>query len=101
MGAQDEKKNGRISLSTVAVIFGIIGGPLAVWGDAQRESGSTKEKLTQLERRAQEDRKNTREAISEVKEHVKLIDQNTQMILQKLTAMEAVQKAERRERSGR
>lgn len=93
-----EKKHRHISLSTVAVIVGIIGGPLAVWGEGQIERGSTKEKLQQLERRAQEDRRDTRQNINEVKEHVKLIDQNTQMILQKLTAMEAVQKAERRER---
>lgn len=100
MGAADEKKNGRISLSTVAILVGIIGGPLAVWGDGQREIATTKEKLSQLERRAHEDRKNTRESISEVREHVKLIDQNTQLILQKITAMEAVQREERR-REGR
>jgi hypothetical protein len=91
-------KHGRISLSTIAIIVGMIAGPLAVWGDSQKERGTTNEKLTTLERRQNEDRKDTRAAISEVKEHVKLIDHNTQIILQKITAMEAVQRSERRER---
>ena len=98
MAASDEKKNGRISLSTIAVVVGIIGGPLAVWGDSQSERGQTKERLTNIERRQSEDRKDTRAAVSELKEHVKLIDHNTQIILQKITAMEAVQRSERRER---
>lgn len=96
--SQDEKKNGRISLSTVAIVVGIIGGPLAVWGDSQKERGTTNERLQNVERRQNEDRKDTRSAISEVKEHVKLIDHNTQIILQKITAMEAVQRSERRDR---
>lgn len=95
----DEKKNGRLPLSTVALIVGIIGGPLAVWGESQLERGATKEKITTIERRQEEDRRVTRENISEVKDHVKIIDQNTQIILQEIRAMQAVQRAERRERS--
>lgn len=98
MPSVDEKRNGRISLSTVAIVVGIIGGPLAVWGESQLERGSTKERLSNVERRQNEDRKDTRSSISEVKEHVKLIDQNTQIILQKITAMEAVQRSQRRDR---
>ena len=94
----DDKKNGRISLSTIGLAVAIIGGPLAVWGESQLERGSTKERLGNIERRQSEDRKDTRAAITEVKEHVKLIDHNTQLILQKITAMEAVQRSERRER---
>jgi Na+/glutamate symporter len=95
MAASDEKKNGRISLSTVGLAVAIIGGPLAVWGESQLERGSTKERLATIEKRQHEDRKDTRTAITEVKEHVKLIDHNTQIILQKITAMEAVQRNER------
>lgn len=39
-----------------------------------------------------------RESISELKEHTKQIDQSTQLILQELRAMQAVQRAERRPR---
>lgn len=92
----DEKKNGRISLQTIAVVVGIIGGPLAVWGESQLERGSTKEKLTQIEKRQEEDRRDMRANVNEVKEHVKQIDQSTQLILQELRAMKAVQEAERR-----
>lgn len=94
----DQKKNGRVSLTTIAVIVGIIGGPLAVWGESQLERGATKEKLTQMEKRQADDRRDTRQNISEVKEHVKQIDQNVQVILQKITAMEAVQRETQRRR---
>lgn len=96
--SDDSKRNGRLSLSTVALIVGIIGGPLAVWGDGQRDSGQTREKIFNIEKRQEEDRRDTRQNINEVKEHVKQIDQATQLILQKLTAMEAVQRAERRDK---
>ena len=92
----DEKKNGRFHIGTAVIILGMIGGPLAVWGDAQLERGSTKEKLQQIEKRQAEDRRSTRENLNEVKEHVKTIDQSTQLILQELRAMKAVQDSERR-----
>lgn len=72
----------------------------AAWvSSVSADLGKQKEKIDALERRREEDRRDHREALSEVKEHVKIIDQNTQIILQKITALEAVQKAERRERS--
>ena len=94
----EEKKNGRFHISTAIIILGMIGGPLAVWGESQLERGQTKEKLQQIEKRQQEDRRNTRESIGEVKEHVKAIDQATQLILQEVRAMKAVQESERRRR---
>lgn len=91
-------RNGRIHIGTVFIVLGMIGGPLAVWGESQLERGSTKEKIATIEKRQEEDRRDGRQSINEVKEHVKQIDQNVQVILQKITAMEAVQKAQRRER---
>ena len=97
--SDDNKKNGRhFHIGTAVIILGMIGGPLAVWGEAQLERGSTKEKITQIEKRQAEDRRSTRENLNEVKEHVKTIDQSTQLILQELRAMKAVQDAERRRR---
>ena len=96
----EEKKNGRISLATVAMIVGIVAGPLAVYSEAQVERGTSKERISNIEKRQDEDRKDTRQAISEVKEHVKVIDANTQIILQTIKVMEAEQRAERR-RQGR
>jgi len=93
----DEKKK-PITVGTVLLIAGVIGGPLAVYSEAQVERGSTKERISHIETRQQEDRKDTRQAISEVREHVKIIDQNTQQILQTIKVMEAEQRAERRER---
>ena len=94
----EEKKNGRFHIGTAAIIIGMIGGPLAVWGESQLERGQTKEKIQQIEKRQSEDRRDTRQNLNEVKEHVKVIDQSTQLILQELRAMKAVQDAERSRR---
>lgn len=94
----DEKKNGRFHIGTAVIVLGMIAGPLAVWGDAQRKDGIRDEKITNVEKRQAEDRKDTRENLNEVKEHVKIIDQNVQTILQTIKAMEAVQRADRRGR---
>lgn len=94
----DEKKNGRFHIGTAVIVLGMIAGPLAVWGDAQRKDGIRDEKITNVEKRQAEDRKDTRENLNEVKEHVKIIDQNVQTILQTIKAMEAVQRADRRDR---
>jgi hypothetical protein len=95
--ADDKSKNGKIHTGTVLIILGLIGGPLAVWGESQLERGSTKERLQQIEKRAEEDRRTLRSEVVEVKEHVKLIDQNTQIILQELRVMQALQKQRERE----
>ena len=92
----EEKKNGRVHLGTVLIVLGVIGGPLAVWGESQLERGQVKEKITTIERRQAEDRKDTRQNISEVKGHVSAIDQNVQLILQEIRAMQAERRAERR-----
>ena len=98
MADDNNKKNGRFHIGTAVIIIGMIGGPLAVWGESQLERGTTKEKIQQIERRQQEDRRDMRQNVNEVKEHVKTIDQATQMILQEMRAMKAVQEAERRRR---
>ena len=98
MADDNNKKNGRFHIGTAVIIIGMIGGPLAVWGESQLERGTTKEKITALEKRQQEDRRDMRQNVNEVKEHVKTIDQATQMILQEIRAMKAVQEAERRRR---
>ena len=94
----EEKKNGRFHIGTAVIIIGMIGGPLAVWGESQLERGQTKEKIQQIEKRQSEDRRDTRQNLNEVKEHVKTIDQSTQLILQELRAMKAVQDSERSRR---
>ena len=98
MADDNNKKNGRFHIGTAVIIIGMIGGPLAVWGESQLERGTTKEKIQQIEKRQQEDRRDMRQNVNEVKEHVKTIDQATQMILQEIRAVKAVQEAERRRR---
>lgn len=92
----EEKKSGRFHIGTAVILIGMIGGPLAVWGEAQLERGETRQKITTLEKRASEDRRAVRESLSEQNAQIKNIDQATQLILQELRAMKAVQEAERR-----
>jgi hypothetical protein len=86
------------SLSNVLTAVALLGALGGVWGTLSADGADTKRRVTTVEQRQAEDRKDTRAAIHEVKEHVKLIDQNTQLILQEVRAMQAVQRAERRER---
>lgn len=95
----DPQKNGRVHIGTVLMVLGVIGGPLAVWGDAQRKEGKVEEKISNLERRQQEDRNAYQVNQHEIKQDVKEVKSDVQTILRKLDAMEAVQKAERRRES--
>lgn len=97
--ADNNKKNG-LDLKTALIILGIIGGPLAVWGEAQLERGSTKEKISTIERRQQEDRDTSHADQREIKQDIKEVKSDVQTILRKLEGMEAVQRAQRRERNG-
>lgn len=94
----NNKKNGRFHIGTAVILVGIIGGPLAVWGESQLERGETRQKINQLEKRAAEDRRAVRESLSEQNAQIRNIDQATQLILQEVRAMKAVQEAERRGR---
>lgn len=67
------------------------------------EVAGTKQRVDSVEKRQDgtekkqtEDRKEIREALVETNQYVKVVDQNVQLILQKLSAMEATQRAERR-----
>ena len=63
--------------------------------------GQNTQRITTIEKRQEEDRRETKQNINEVKEHAKAIDATTQLILQELRAMKAVQDAERRRERGR
>lgn len=93
--SDDKSKNGRISLSTVAVIVGLIAGPFAVWGTLNAEAGRTKEKVDQLERRQAEDRRSIKEDQHEIKRDVKETREAVQKILIKLEAQEARERSRR------
>lgn len=92
----DEKKNGRFHIGTAVIVLGMIGGPLAVWGDSQRKDAVRDEKITNVEKRQAEDRQTTKESLRQVDTKVERIDENVQQILQTIKAMEAVQRADRR-----
>ena len=78
--SEAKSSNGRVNLRTVVLVLGMIGGPLLVWGDAQRKDGQRDEKITVLEKRQIEDRKDTKEAIQKLDTKVERIDENVTRI---------------------
>ena len=78
----------------VAATF-LVAGAGALWHLSGITADNTR-RVNTVEERIKEDRRDARQNVNELKEHVKLIDQNTQLILQKISAMEAAAKAERR-----
>ena len=64
--------------------------------DTKRRVDSVERAQVSAEKRQSDERKELRESISETSQYVKSVDQNVQLILQKLSAMEAVQRADRR-----
>jgi len=91
----DEKKNGRITLPAVLAVLGIIGGPLAVWGESQLERGETKQRLSTIEKRQDEDRREIKERLQRIEDKSQRTDDNVQLILRKLDVMDAAQRRSR------
>ena len=86
----------KFSLGNVLTVLGMLAGLGGVWGTLSADNADTKRRVIVVEERVKEDRRDARQSVNELKEHVKAIDQNTQLILQKISAMEASAKAERR-----
>lgn len=85
--------NSVLKLAGIVLSVIIAAGGLLTWvGSIAADNADLKRRISTVEDRAKEDRKATRESIGEVKEHVKVIDQNVQIILQTVRSMEAVQR---------
>jgi len=95
----DEKKNGhRITPQTVIAFVAVvasIGGSWFAWG---QHTGELNQRVTTVEKRQDEDRQNVYREQKQITEKVERVDGNVQLILRKLDAMEAVQRAERERR---
>jgi len=74
------------------MFLGALGG---VWGTLAADSATTKQRLTALEQRSEETRKEIRETAHEIKTDVKEVKSDVQLILRKLDSMDAVQRSER------
>lgn len=102
-----EPIRGGALLKVVTVALTVIGmlAAAAAWvSSVSADLGKQKEKIEALEKRREEDRRDVREALGEVRAYVRIIDQNTQTILYRISAIEAArQEAERQaqQRRGR
>ena len=91
-------------LITTGISAATVVGGLLVWvASIAGDSADVKSRLRTVEGRQVEDRDNvkeerkeTRQAINEVAQHVKQIDQATQVMSQKLTVLESLLRQERR-----
>lgn len=83
----EEKKGIKVTLGAVLTVLGLVGGPLAVWADLQRERGMNSEKFRQMEVEKED-----------LKVSLRGMRADIQTVLIKVTEIEAVQKADRRNR---
>jgi hypothetical protein len=97
----DEKRNGNRSLGLLATLASLVVAVLAIGSYVVAIAGDnadTKRRVTNIENRQAEDRAETKRDVREVKADVKQIGTDVQIILRKLDAMEAAQRARERER---
>ena len=100
--AADDHKNGKISLTTVLTILGMLAGLAGVWGTLSADNASVKQRVIELERRVENDKQETRADVKEIKTDVKSTNEAVQLILRKLDVMEAgAQRGRRDERNSR
>lgn len=85
----EEHKNGRVSITNVLTILGMVAGLLGVWGTLAADNARMKERVDQLERRVENERQDTKADVKEIKSDVKATNENVQLILRKLDVMEA------------
>lgn len=86
--------NGK-TVTLVAAIVAIIGGPLAVWGDAQRKNGEIETKLKALEKRQNEDRANVYQQVRDQNTKIDRIESGVNAILRKMDVIEDRQSRDR------
>ena len=94
MGVERDRRQ-FFSLANVLAMIGtvmLVGG---AWGERVADNADTKRRLTVVESRQAEDRGLNRQDREEIKRSVKETNDNVQLILRKLDAMEAVSHSRR------
>ena len=81
------------NILTILAMFGALAGSYAT---LYADNADTKRRITTLEQRNEETRKEIKEVAHEIKGDVKEVKGDVQLILRKLEGMEAVNRAERR-----
>ena len=94
----EKERRSYFSVANVLTILTIVGALAGIYAANAAENASTKERLTTLEKRNDETRKEIKDVAHEIKGDVKEVKSDVQLILRKLDSMEAVQRAERRAR---
>ena len=91
------EKERRKYLSIGNVIAGLmfLGALGGVWGTLAADSATNKQRLSTLEQRNDETRKEIKDVAHEIKVDVKEVKNDVQQILRKLDSMDAVQRSER------
>lgn len=97
LGAEKDRRKvmsvGNI-LTLLTMFLALAGG----YANLSAETASIKERLTTVEQRNTETRKEIKDTAQEIKQDVKEVKGDVQLILRKLDTMEAINRAERRER---
>ena len=85
-----------MSVGNVLALLTMFGALAGSYATLYADSADTKRRITTLEQRNEETRKEIKDVAHEIKEDVKEVKSDVQLILRKLDSMEAVQKAEKR-----
>mgnify|MGYP001615153334 CR=1 FL=1 len=85
-----------VSIGNVLTILGMFGALAVSYATLSADTADTKRRITTLEQRNEETRKEIKEVAQEIKQDVKEVKGNVDAILRKLDSLEAVRQADRR-----
>ena len=85
-----------MSTGNILTILAMFGALAVSYATLSADTADTKRRLSTLEQRNEETRKEIKEVAHEIKGDVKEVKGDVQLILRKLEGMEAVNRAERR-----
>lgn len=72
--------NGKLIAATLSAAIAVAAGPLAVWNVLSNEMTDTKRRVDTIEKRGEEDRRATTEALRRIEQKTESTDKNVQEI---------------------
>jgi hypothetical protein len=78
----------KISLGNIVAVLGMLAGLGATWATLSADSADTKRRVTTVEDRQKEDRRDIKQRLEQFDERSRRTDENVQKILGKIEAME-------------
>jgi hypothetical protein len=90
----------RLTIANWLTIIGMAGGLIVAWNQLSAQSSNNARDIKAAVERAKEDREDFRKSLDKIDAKVQRTEENVQLILQELKAMEALRRADRRRDRG-